>query len=65
MSGCWCFFGYILSVFLVLLSREGWCYNLDDRNVKVVSSEQLGDYFGVSLVLKNDGRCDLYLILLI
>lgn len=32
------------------------CYNFDARNVDTLTSAQYGDYFGYSLILRNDGR---------
>lgn len=51
-KNCLAFFG----VFSILCFGACVCYNLDGRNVEVVSSLQNGDLFGYSLILRNGAR---------
>lgn len=50
------FKNYLNALWFLLIIDVCVGYNLDGRNVIVVGSEQIGDYFGYSLILRNDGR---------
>lgn len=47
---------HVLNIVSFFILPVSFCYNLDGRNVDVVSSAQIDDYFGYSLILKEDGR---------